>query len=136
MKSLIVEDDFTSRKLMQGILSKYGACDIATNGVEAVEAFQTAWNEGEPYDLICMDIMMPQMDGHQALTKIRGIEKGKHVATEKEVKVIMTTALGDPRNVFQALYKEGAVTYLVKPIIKRQLLDEIKKCGLIEQNPV
>jgi two-component system, chemotaxis family, chemotaxis protein CheY len=131
MKSLIVEDDFTSRKLIQGILSKYSVCDVATNGVEAVEAFQTALIEGEPYDLICMDIMMPQMDGHQALTKIRGIEKEKHVDPENEVKVIMTTALGDPKNVFQSLYKEGAATYLVKPIVKQRLLDEIKKCGLL-----
>jgi two-component system, chemotaxis family, chemotaxis protein CheY len=132
MKALIVEDDFASRKLIQTILSKFSACDVATNGVEAVEAFQAAWAEGEPYDLICMDIMMPQMDGHQALSKIRGIEKEKQVVSENEVKVIMTTALGDPKNVFQALYREGAVTYLVKPIAKQLLLDEIKKCGLLK----
>jgi two-component system chemotaxis response regulator CheY len=132
MKVLIVEDDFTSRKLLQGILSGYGECDIATDGEEAIEAFKTAWDENAPYDLICLDIMMPNMDGHEALTKIKSIEREKNTAPDKEAKVIMTSALGDPKNVFQALYREGAITYLVKPIGKQKLLDELKKLGLIK----
>jgi two-component system, chemotaxis family, chemotaxis protein CheY len=131
MKVLIVEDDFTSRKLVQSILSGYGTCDIATDGTEAVEAFVAARNEGAPYNLICMDIMMPKMDGHEALARIKDIEKEKGVSHDKEVKVIMTTALGDPKNVFQALYKEKAVTYLVKPITKQRLLDEVRTLGLL-----
>ncbi|MCA1987263.1 MAG: response regulator, partial [Desulfovibrio sp.] len=66
MRVLIVEDDFTSRKLMQTILSPYGDCDVAVNGREAVEAFQNALNSAKPYDLVCMDIMMPEMDGQEA----------------------------------------------------------------------
>jgi two-component system, chemotaxis family, chemotaxis protein CheY len=131
MKVLIVEDDFTSRKLLQSILSGYGTCDIAIDGVEAVDAFVTSRNEGTPYDLICMDIMMPKMDGHEALARIKEIEKENAVSHDKEVKVIVTTALGDPKNVFQALYKEGAVTYLVKPITKQRLLNEIRSLGLM-----
>jgi two-component system, chemotaxis family, chemotaxis protein CheY len=131
MKVLIVEDDFTSRKLLLSILAGYGTCDVATDGIEAVEAFKTAWDEGIPYNLICMDIMMPRMDGHEALTHIKSIEKQKNIAPAHEVRVIMTTALGDPRNVFQALYKEGAVTYLVKPISKQRLLDEVRNLGML-----
>jgi two-component system, chemotaxis family, chemotaxis protein CheY len=132
MKALIVEDDFTSRRLIQSILSGYGDCDIAINGIEAIEAFKAAWEEKAPYDLICMDIMMPIMDGHEALLQIKTLEKERSIPPEKEVKVIMTTALGDPKNVFQALYKEGAVTYLVKPIGKQRLLDELRKLGLLQ----
>jgi two-component system, chemotaxis family, chemotaxis protein CheY len=131
MKVLIVEDDFTSRKLLQNILSPYGVCDIAIDGKEAVEAWSMAWDEGVPYDLICMDIMMPNMDGHEALSAIRSLEREKGVSSPKEVKVIMTTALGDPKNVVQALYKEGALVYLVKPIGKQKLLEEVKRMGLI-----
>jgi len=134
MKVLIAEDDFTCRKLMQGILSVYGDCDVAINGEEAVEAFKTAWTDGDPYDLICMDIMMPKMDGHEAVTKIREIEKGMGIVNSTEVKIIMTTALGDPKNVMKALYKEGATAYLVKPIGKQALLEELSKFGLIKVN--
>ena len=67
MKTLIVEDEPTSRLLLQAILSGYGDCDIATDGEEAVEAFRSALEQGVPYNLVCMDIMMPKLDGHEAL---------------------------------------------------------------------
>ena len=67
MKTLIVEDDFTSRLLLQELLKKYGRSHIAVNGLEAVEAVRLALDENEPYDLICLDILMPQMDGQLAL---------------------------------------------------------------------
>ena len=132
MKTLIVEDEPTSRLLLQAILSGYGDCDIATDGEEAVEAFRSAFEQGVPYDLVCMDIMMPKLDGHKALAKIRSVEKEGNVSAEGAVKVIMTTALGDPKNVVKALYGEGAGSYLVKPIGKQKLLEELRCMGLIE----
>ena len=132
MKTLIVEDESTSRRLLQAILPRYGACDLAQDGEEAVEAFKSASERGAPYDLICMDIMMPKMDGHEALAKMRDIEKGRDVPAQKSAKVIMTTALDDPRNIVKAFYGEGAGSYLVKPIEKQKLLEELQCMGLIE----
>jgi two-component system, chemotaxis family, chemotaxis protein CheY len=132
MKVLIAEDDPTSRKLLQGILSVYGPCDLAVDGEEAIDAFKAAMREGAPYELVCMDIMMPKLDGHEALAEMRRLERDLGVSPEKETKAIMTTALGDPKNVVKALYREGATAYLVKPIGKRKLLDEIRRMGLIE----
>jgi two-component system chemotaxis response regulator CheY len=129
MKILIVEDDFTNRKIMQKILSAYGDCDIAVDGMEAIDAFRMATEDGRPYDLICMDIMMPNMDGQEALSEIRNIEQNMGLAAKDEVKVIMTTALDDPKNVVSAL-KRGAASYVVKPINKQKLFDEISKLGL------
>ena len=133
MKVLIVEDDFTCRKLLQKILSEYGECDVAVDGAEAITAFTAAWEEEAPYDLICLDIMMPNVDGHEALVKIREIEKQKGVSDRNEVKVVMTTALDDPKNVMKALYREGATSYLVKPVGKQKLLEELLKLGLIKE---
>lgn len=67
MKILLAEDDFVTRKFMVGFLSKYGECDVTVDGMEAVDAFMMALEDGEPYDLVCLDIMMPVMDGYQAL---------------------------------------------------------------------
>jgi two-component system chemotaxis response regulator CheY len=129
MKILIVEDDFTNRKIMQKILSAYGDCDMAFDGNEAIEAFELALAEGKPYDLICMDIMMPNMDGQEALSEIRRLETDAEISAKDEVKVIMTTALDDPKNVVSSL-KSGAAAYIVKPISKQKLFDEISKLGL------
>jgi two-component system chemotaxis response regulator CheY len=71
MECLIVEDDFAARKLLQTYLSDYGDCFIAVNGHEAVKVFQEALKQRQPFDLICLDIMMPEMNGHDALQEIR-----------------------------------------------------------------
>ncbi|NOZ68635.1 MAG: response regulator [Deferribacteres bacterium] len=132
MRVLIVEDDFTSRKLLQKFLSPYGECDIAVDGEEAIEAYKLSWLKNEPYDLICMDIMMPKVDGQQALREIRDIEREMNIKAADEVKVIMTTVLDDPKNVFRAFNNGGAASYIVKPIRKQTLLEEMRKLGLIE----
>lgn len=132
MRTLIVEDDFVCRRLLQKLLSPYGDCDITINGKEAIEAFLLALDEDESYDLICLDIMMPEMDGQEALKKIREIEKEKGILGLDGVKVIMTTALKDSKNVFGA-FKTGCEGYLVKPIDKKKLIEEIKKLELIEE---
>lgn len=132
MRVLIVEDDFISRKLLQKLLGHYGDCDIAVNGMEAIRAFKVALEEKQPYDLICMDIMMPHIDGQQALKEIRKMEKEMNIDPANEAKVIMTTALDDPRNVVESFYKGGATSYIIKPIDKKKLLDEVRKLGLID----
>ncbi|BEH10725.1 MULTISPECIES: response regulator [Geobacter] len=131
MKTLIVEDDFISRKIMKELLASLGECDIATDGEEAVQAFRLALDEHRPYDLVCMDIMMPNMDGHEALEQIREIEREMGLNGAQEVKVIMTTALDDPKNVVEAFYRGGATSYLVKPITKQRLMKEIRSHGLL-----
>ncbi|MBN1699094.1 MAG: response regulator [Spirochaetales bacterium] len=131
MKILIVEDDFISRKLMIKYLTPYGEVDIAVDGEEALEALSRAWEDNAPYQLICLDIKMPGMDGHEVLDKIRKIEKEKNIGEKKAVKVIMTTILKDPENVFNAYYKGRAVAYLVKPFGEDDIIDEIKKLGLV-----
>jgi two-component system chemotaxis response regulator CheY len=134
MKCLIVEDDFTARKLMQTYLSDCADCFVAVNGYEAVEAVKDALDEGEPYDLICLDIMMPGMDGREALKTIRQIESEHGIGGLHGVKVIMTTALEDSKNVIGA-FREGCEAYIVKPVEKGKLLEEIEKLGLLTKTP-
>lgn len=131
MKYLIVEDNFAARRLLQRYLSNYGDCDVAVDGHEAVEAFRQALDEKEPYDLICLDIMMPNMDGREALTAIRQIEHERGIDGLDGVKVIMTTALGDSRNVIGS-FREGCEAYIVKPVEKDKLFEEMENLGLIE----
>ena len=80
MKILIAEDDFASRKFMLRFLSKYGECDVTVDGMEAVDAFLMALDSDEGYDLVCLDIMMPEIDGYQVLKTIRDIERERSVA--------------------------------------------------------
>jgi two-component system, chemotaxis family, chemotaxis protein CheY len=130
MKTLIVEDDFTSRLLLQEILKPYGPAHIAVNGKEAIQAVSDALESGEKYDLICLDIMMPEMDGHQALKNIRALEESKGIFSSDGAKIIMTTALSDMKNVMTA-YSGLADGYMVKPTDKSTLLNLLRKFKLI-----
>ncbi len=131
MKTLIVEDDFTSRLLLQELLKSYGPSHVAVNGKEAVEAAYLALEMGEPYNLICLDIMMPEMNGQEALRKIREHEEARGILSSNGAKIVMTTALGDPKNVVAA-WRSLCDAYLTKPIQKAKLLEELRKLGLIK----
>jgi two-component system chemotaxis response regulator CheY len=129
MKTLIVEDDFTSRVLLQEILKAYGAVHIAVNGKEAVAAVRGALKDREPYELICLDIMMPEMDGYEALKEIRELEESRGIKASEGARVFMTTALHSMKNVIQA-FRGSCDAYLLKPIEKAKLLDRLREFGL------
>lgn len=131
MRCLITEDDFISRRILRELLSPYFEIEIAVDGEEAITAFTLAHDSKQPFDLICMDIMMPKMDGRNALRQVRKLEKELEVPPNLEVKVIMTTALDDPKTVFDSFYQDGATAYLVKPISKQKLVRELRALGLI-----
>lgn len=129
MKMLVVEDDFGSRRMMQKLLEPYGDVDVVVDGEEAVDAFKLAWDESRPYDIIFMDIMMPKMDGHEALKRLRELERDMGVKSANEAKVIMTSVLEDPKNVIEAYYGGSATSYLIKPIDREKLEDELERLG-------
>jgi len=130
MHTLIVEDDFTSRLLLQSFLSKYGECHSAVNGKEALAAFRAAQESGQRYDLICMDIMMPEMDGQTAIKEIRALEEAEGTLSPNGVKIIMTTALDDVKNVVQS-FKSLCDAYVFKPIDTGKLLAYIQDLHLV-----
>ena len=112
------------------MLKGYGPSHIAINGQEAVTAAGLALAFGEPYDLICLDIMMPEMDGQEALKNIRAQEEAKGILSTHGSKIVMTTALGDMKNVNNA-FSSLADGYLTKPINKTKLVETLKQLNLI-----
>ena len=115
---------------MSNFLSKYGECDVTVDGLEAVDAFMMALEEENPYDLVCLDIMMPVMDGYQALVGIRNLEKERNIPEDKSVKVIMATALNDEKNVKMA-FELGCTIYSGKPIDQDRFEEALKRLDLI-----
>lgn len=130
MKVLIVEDDFTNRLILQGILQSFGTVHVAVNGREAIEAVRAAMDVREPYDLVCLDIIMPEMDGQTALREIRTMEEELGVRERDRAKIVMTTGLADSGNVMAAIL-EHCNGYLIKPLSKASVLEHLRKFRLI-----
>lgn len=129
MRALVVDDDFTGRLLLQTFLSRFGECEIAVNGKDAVKEFSIARESGRKFDLITMDIIMPEMDGQAAIRAIRGYEESSGIYS-KGVKIIMTTALSEVRDVVSA-FQGSCDAYLLKPIDMGKLLEALKTLGLV-----
>lgn len=132
MRILIAEDDYVSRKFMLKFLSHYGDCDVTVDGMEAIEAFMMALDEKRYYDLVCLDIMMPEVDGIKALKTIRNLELERGVPQEHRAKIIMTTALNATDEIFES-FESGSEAYSVKPIDTDKFRDVMRRLGLAVQ---
>jgi two-component system chemotaxis response regulator CheY len=130
MRILIGEDDEVSRKFLFKFLAQYGDCDVTVNGIEVIDAFLMALDEKDPYDIICLDVMMPRLDGIKALKIIRDLEVQKGFDISKRVKIIMTTALNE-KNTMASSYESGCDAYIPKPIDTVKFTDVLNKLGLI-----
>jgi two-component system chemotaxis response regulator CheY len=131
LRILLAEDDFACRLLLQTFLSRYGECHIAVNGREAVEAFRISMEQKQPYDMICMDIMMPEMDGREAVQRIRAIEETSGILSTSGAKIIMTTAMEDVKEVIRC-FQELCDAYLMKPIDLAELVEQMRSYQLIQ----
>lgn len=130
MRILIVEDDEASGVFLKKVLSSYGDCDITYDGMETLEAYLLSLQDNEPYDLICLDIMIPKVNGVKVLKSIRELERKKRVKKNQRVKVIIITALAETQFLNDSL-TDGYDIYVQKPIEKEILHETIRKLGLL-----
>jgi len=132
LKTLIAEDVLIIRILLDQYLAPYGHRDMSIDGREGLLLFLLALENGNPYDLVCLDIMMPRMDGHELLSLIRKCELDFDIPFTRSSKVIMTTALSDSKNIFSS-FRAGSEGYLVKPIVAEELLTLMRQLDLVEE---
>ena len=130
MKCLVVEDEFTSRLILQNILKNYGEVHIAVDGEEATEAVHLALEANAPYDLITLDVMMPKMTGYEALKAIRILESNHGIIPADGAKIIMSTSLSDGKTIMSS-FKEQCDGYLVKPLDRAKLSKYLEDFNLI-----
>lgn len=131
MRILIIDDDAVSRELLLLILQDIGECDTAEDGQQGIEAFERSLVSGNPYNLICLDIIMPKVDGHQALKAMRALERASGLKQEQEVPIIMITVLDDEQNIAEAYYFGGATAYMPKPIEQPVLLELLRNLHIL-----
>jgi two-component system, chemotaxis family, chemotaxis protein CheY len=131
MKTLVAEDDFITSQVMKEIMLTFGKCDIAENGALAVKKFQEALEEKAPYNLVFLDIMMPEMDGQQVLEKIRDLEQKNGLMGLEGAKIIMTTALDDFDNIKKAFINQ-CEGYIVKPVDRDKIVKKLYDLNIIE----
>lgn len=130
VRCLVVDDDELGRELIASYLEGIAECEMAENGLQAVEMFRDAFEGGNPYDLIILDIVMPEMDGHTAAREIRMIEKEWGVSINNGVSIVVLSSLNTPSDVIQAYVSARSAAHLVKPVQPDKLLAILGKLGM------
>jgi len=134
MKTLIIDDEKFNCKLLETILKDYGECSTALDGDSAIQLFETALKNKAPFDLVCLDIMMPEKDGYEILRALRSLEQKLVPPTDVKSRIIMVTALAEQENKAKAFY-ESCDGYLIKPVERKLLIEMLNKMGLISKFP-
>jgi two-component system chemotaxis response regulator CheY len=131
MRVLVVDDDPASRQVLAAHLGGLATCTMCASGPEAVIEVAGAIAAGTPFDVVFLDIIMPHMDGHETLARIRDAEVAAGLAPEARVRAVMVTSMDDETNTMTALFDGQVAAYLVKPPNRSELLDKLSILGLL-----
>jgi len=129
MRILIVDDDYVSRSKLKAILGLQGDCDCAASGEIALKMFEAADKEMMPYNLVTVDVEMPEMNGKELVAQLRQWEEKHGVGLTERAKILMVTIKKELRTV-SASYSEGCDGYLVKPVTPETVAQALKEIGM------
>ncbi len=132
MQILVAEDVTVIQKLMQRMLRPYGEVTFACDGKEAFQQFRNTLNTKNYFDLICLDINLPKINGLDVLKNIRSVEKINRVSPKEQAKIVIVSSTNDANVVVKAI-KLGCDGYIVKPISQEKIVAELKKLNLIKE---
>ncbi|KAA3617632.1 MAG: response regulator [Calditrichaeota bacterium] len=132
LKVLIVEDVFLIQRMLQKLILEYADCQSAENGKKAVELYTSEYFNGEPFDVIFLDIFMPEMDGIEVLQSIRLFEDELKMKPEEKINIIMVTSMSN-NNMIQKAKNLGCNGYITKPFSREQIISELKRLGLVKK---
>lgn len=127
MNALIVDDMEMNREMLAVFLEGRSSVVCAESGENALKLIEETLGTDAYFDLICMDISMPGMDGHEALKRIREMESA---CGSVRAIVFMVTASSSPDDMFDALLQGGCDDYLTKPLMQQSFTDLLTKHGL------
>ena len=120
---LIVDDNLENRELLAEILRDVANCEMVSGGQEAIDAYNRSLQD-KNYDLILLDIEMPDIDGLEILRKIRQNEQDAGIDLGDGIPIIMVTAHKKP---FLDAFYQGCTDYILKPINAEKLISKIEQ---------
>lgn len=119
LRTLIIDDNATNREILERQTATWKMnIDSASNGPEGLEKLRFAQQNGQPFDLVLLDMQMPDMDGQEVALQI----KSDKIITN--IKIIILTSIGQ-RGDAQLLKQSGISTYLTKPVRQSDLFTSL-----------
>ena len=129
MKTLVVDDDELGRMLLTTFFDDFGHCDQAENGKLALDLYEAAVAEENPYDLVCLDIVMPVMDGMTTLRNLREIEQQQK---RKRTMVFVISARNSISDIEDAFFEGDCDDYIVKPFSRESIRKMLERHNMMQ----
>ncbi len=130
IRALIVEDVFLIQRVIERFIEPYGTFRVSNNGKEALKIYAEYFFNGEAFNLVCLDIYLPEMNGLKVLKHIREFEKEIHLSEDERSKIVIISSVTHPGTLQQA-YDLGCDYYITKPFSKDDVVRALKKLKLI-----
>lgn len=134
MNILIVDDGIVSRTKMETILKTVGVCTVEEHARNALETFEAALASGRPFDLVTLDIQMPDMDGIELLHTLRQLEQDQLRPDQPRARIFMVTSQADKDSLITCL-QAGCDGFIVKPFNRETLFEKLRLKGLPVDEP-
>lgn len=130
MRILVVDDEIVSREKLGKIMDSFGECEKVDSGRSALTAFQKSIMTGKGFDLVTLDISMPDMDGTEVLQELRNLEKQFLPKEHTKSKILMVTGHSEKDTVISCI-QGGCSGYLLKPFNKVNISEKLQELELI-----
>ncbi len=132
LRVLIIEDEPVNRQYLLLALRKHGECLAVDSGEAGLVAHRRALDQGQPFDVVFLDIQLPGINGLKALELLRAEEDERDIPEASRAQVIVTTVMDDDQTALRAFIQGHAASFLTKPFRTGQLEDELLKLGLVQ----
>lgn len=129
MRSLVIDDEFVALTKMASLLASLGECDAATNGQQALELFLKAFKDRRPYDLIAIDINLPNINGICLLNRFQAEERMRNGLRSRKLIVSADSSVSNVR----AALASHCDAFLVKPVKRATLIEKLVSFRLLPQ---
>ena len=133
MRILIVDDEMVSRTKLELIMEYFGDCKAVDQGDDALAAFHEAHLDDDPFNLIMLDINLPDIDGIRVLSAIRNSEKHLNIEQARKAKILMTTSYRDKDRIVASV-QSGCDDYIGKPFDLNLIRTKLGKLGVKERS--
>ncbi len=131
MRSLVIDDEFMAGMKLAELLKPHGSCRTAVTANQALTLFRSALRAGEPYELVTIDIQLPDMNG---LDLLRALQQAEAESRHPPARKLMVSANGTRDNVRSAACR-GCDGFLIKPVQRDALLARLVALGLVPPPP-
>ena len=133
MKTLVIDAEEAIKQSICGIFADTGACDGANDGNMGLELIKQAFEISQPYALIILDIVLPEIDGHTIIKQIRQWEIDRGIDTLNEAKILVVSRRRDEPTILRA-FRNGATGWISKPVAMEEIVHKLNnlKCTYTE----